>query len=80
MTRLLYGVGERGMRQRERIAVEGAAGGTQPNSHVSATMGLLMVRSQLRAMKARAVGTSYPGREAVEEGQLTGTDDVGIAS
>ena len=65
VSRLLYGVRERDMRQRGKDSGGRRLRGTQPKPHVS-------------AMEALAVGTSYHGREAAEDGQLTGTDDVGL--
>ena len=60
--------------------MEGAAGWNPTQVPCVSDNGPPLGEESTASDKAPAVGTSYPGREAAEEGQLTGTDDVGIAS
>ena len=65
------------MRKRGDIAVEGAGWGeTQPKPHMSATMGLLMVRSLLRAIRRLRSGR-HTLDEELRKVAADGTDEVG---
>ena len=55
--------------------MEGDAGGTQPKSHASATMGLLLARSQRERWKAHAEGRHTLIEELRTRDSCLGHDD-----